>query len=122
MSDDVRERTGGSVRTPRGTVVSSGDTPSATFKAETSQREALHSQELMDLGAYLVDHPEARARLKARRTSRPLGPGVYFNAGTGMVERVFREQRVALGARYFRIVSDPEAGVQEIRAKVLGGE
>jgi hypothetical protein len=121
MSDEVREASGGSVRTPRGTRVTPADTPSATFKAETTHREATQRQELLDLGAYLVDHPEARAGLKAHRTSRPLEPGVYFNAGTGMVERVYRTQRIALGARYFRVSSDPDATVEEIRRKALGG-
>ncbi|MEW6636373.1 MAG: hypothetical protein AB1425_06110 [Actinomycetota bacterium] len=110
----------GPARTPRGTRVAPGDTPSATYRVEPSQREAMQ-QELMELGAYLVEHPGARKVLKPHRSARPLDPGVYFNAGTGMVERLYRPQRVALGARYFRVSGDPDAPLEELRRKILEG-
>jgi hypothetical protein len=51
-----------------------------------------------------------------------LEPGVYYNMGTGMVDRIFTPQRVALGHKMFRITSDPAAPVEEIRRKVTGGK
>ena len=50
-----------------------------------------------------------------------LEPGVYFNLGTGMVDRIFRPQHVALGHKMFRITQDPAAPVEEIRRKVMEG-
>jgi hypothetical protein len=111
-----------SVRTPRGTRVTSGDTPSATYRAESSHREMMQ-QELMDLGVWLIDHPEAATKnLKPIRSAKILEPGVYYNMGTGMVDRLYRPQRVALGHKMFRISSDPAAPVEEIRRKVLEGK
>jgi hypothetical protein len=115
---DVHEA--GGVRTTRGTRVTPQDTPSDTYRAEGTQRESMQ-QELMDLGVYLTEHPEARKNLKPYRSSRPLKPGVYFNAGTGMVDRIYKPQRVALGARYFRVSGDPDAPVSEVRRRVLEG-
>ena len=107
--------------TPRGTRVSSGDTPSDTYRAERSHREAMQ-QELMDLGVWLTEHPRAAYKnLKPIRRPVPLEPGVYYNTGTGMVERLYSPQRPSLGGRFFRISSDPAAPVEEVRRKVMEG-
>ncbi len=80
-------------------------------------------QELMDLGVWLTEHPEAaRKNLKPVRGSVVLDPGVYYNSGTGMIERIYTPQHVALGTRMFRVKSDPGAPVGEIRRRVLGGK
>ena len=80
-------------------------------------------QELMDLGAWLTEHPEAaRKNLKPIRGSVLLEPGVYYNIGTGMVERIHAPQHIALGSRMFRVNSDPAASVEEIRRRVLEGK
>jgi hypothetical protein len=108
--------------TPRGTRVTPDDTGSDTYRAERSHREMMQ-QELMELGVWLTDHPEAPYRnLEPIRSARVLEPGVYYNRGTGMVDRVYSPQRVPLGHRLFRISSDPAAPISEIRRKVLGGE
>ncbi len=79
-------------------------------------------QELMDLGVWLSDHPrEARKNLKPIRSAKLLEPGVYFNRGTGMVERFFSSQHVALGHQMFRISHDPAAPVEEIQRKATEG-
>ncbi|HZY65220.1 MAG TPA: hypothetical protein VFE21_05015 [Rubrobacteraceae bacterium] len=107
--------------TPRGTHASPGDTSSATYHAERSHREAMQ-QELMDLGVWLTEHPRAAYKnLKPIRRPVPLEPGVYYNAGTGMVERLYSPQRPSLGGRFFRISSDPAAPVEEVRRKVMEG-
>ena len=109
-------------RTPRGTRVTPEDTGSDTYKAERSHREMMQ-QELMDLGVWLADHPEAAAKnLKPIRSSKVLEPGVYYNRGTGMVDRIYAPQHVPLGHRLFRISSDPAAPVEEIRRRVLEGK
>ena len=80
-------------------------------------------QDLMDLGVWLVEHPEAAGKnLKRIRSAEVLEPGVYYNMGTGMVDRIFTPQRVALGHMMFRISSDPAATVEEIRRRVLEGK
>ena len=80
-------------------------------------------QELMDLGVWLVEHPEAASRnLKPIRSAKVLRPGVYYNRGTGMVDRIYSPQRVALGHRMFRISGDPAAPLEEIRRRVLEGK
>ena len=80
-------------------------------------------QELMDLGAWLGEHPEAaRKNLKPIRGSVVLKPGVYYNIGTGMIERIYAPQHMALGSRMFRVKSDPAAPVEEIQRKVLEGK
>jgi hypothetical protein len=108
--------------TPRGTRITPDDTGSDTYKAERSHREMMQ-QELMDLGVWLGEHPEAAHKnLEPIRSARVLEPGVYYNRGTGMVDRVYAPQRVPLGHRLFRISSDPAAPVEEIRRRVLGGE
>jgi len=100
----------------------SGDTRSETAHAEPSNREVMQ-QELMDLGVWLAEHPEAtKKNLKPIRDKTLLGPGVYYNSGTGMVERIYTPQHIALGARWFRVKSDPAASVEEIRRKVLEGK
>ncbi len=99
-----------------------GDTPSDTYHAETSHREVMQ-QELMDLGAWLSEHPKAaKKNLKPIRGSVVLQPGVYYNTGTGTVDRVYTPQHIALGARWFRVNSDPAAPVQEIQRRVLEGK
>jgi hypothetical protein len=102
--------------------VTPGDTTSDTYLAETSQREGM-TQELMALGRWLTEHPEAaNKRLKPIRSAKELEPGVYFNLGTGMVDRIFRPQHVALGHKMFRVSTDPAAPVEELRRRVLGGK
>ena len=99
-----------------------GDTSSATYQAESSHREIMQ-QELMDLGAWLSENPKAaKKNLKPIRGSVELDPGVYYNTGTGMVERIYTPMHVALGARWFRVNTDPAAPVQEIRRRVLEGK
>jgi hypothetical protein len=98
-----------------------GDTRSETHERDPSSREAMQ-QELMDLGVWLSEHPESRKNLKPIRGSVILDPGVYYNTGTGMVERIYAPQHVALGARWFRVKSDPGSPLEEIRRKVLEGK
>ena len=80
-------------------------------------------QDLMDLGVWLVAHPEAALRnLKPIRSSKVLEPGVYYNMGTGMVDRIYTPQSVALGHKMFRISRDPASPVEEIRRTALEGK
>jgi hypothetical protein len=80
-------------------------------------------QELMDLGVWLIEHPEAATKnLKPIRDKVVLDPGIYYNSGTGMIERIYAPQHVALGHRMFRISSDPATPVEEIRRKVIEGK
>ena len=117
MGNTRREE--GGVRTPRGTRVTPEDTTSATWRAETTHREAM-TQDLMRLGLWLTEHPEAAPKnLKPVRSAKLLKPGVYYNMGTGMVDRVFAPQHVALGHRLFRISQDPDRPSDEIRRKVM---
>jgi hypothetical protein len=110
------------VRDSRGTRVTPEDTGSDTYKAEQSHREMMQ-QELMDLGVWLIEHPEAAVRnLKPIRSAKLLQPGVYFNRGTGMVDRVYAPQHVPLGHQLFRISDDPAAPVEEIRRKAMEGK
>jgi hypothetical protein len=107
--------------TPRGTRSASGNTESATYHAERTQREVME-QGLMRLGLWLTEHPEAaKKNLKPIRRQVPLEPGVYYNRGTGMVERLYSPQRPSLGGRFFRISSDPAAPVDELRRRVMEG-
>lgn len=79
-------------------------------------------QDLLDMGGWLVEHPQAaRKNLTPIRSSAPLEPGVYFNQGTGVVERIYSSQRPALGGKLFRVSSDPAAPVEEIRRRIRGG-
>jgi hypothetical protein len=110
------------MRTPRGTRVSPGETGSDTWRAETAHREAMQP-ELIELARWLTEHPEAAHKnLKPIRSARMLQAGVYYNGGTGMVERIYSPQHVPLGHRLFRISSDPAAPVEELRRTVLGGK
>ena len=100
----------------------STDTPSATSHSESSLREAMQ-QELIDLGRWLTEHPKAyKKNLKPIRGSVVLDPGVYYNTGTGMVDRIYSPQHIALGARWFRIKSDPATPVEEIRRRATEGK
>jgi len=120
MGEDTREE--GGVRTPRGTRVTPEDTTSATWHAEATHREAM-TQDLMRLGLWLTEHPEAAPNnLKPIRSAKLLKPGVYYNMGTGMVDRIFAPQHVALGHKMFRISQDPAAPVEELRRKVMEGK
>jgi hypothetical protein len=110
------------VRDSRGTRVTPEDTTSDTQRAEGSHRETMQ-QDLMDLGAWLSEHPEmAPKNLKPIRSAKVLDPGVYFNMGTGMVDRIFSPQRVALGHKMFRISRDPASPVEKIQRRVLEGK
>ena len=122
MTDFRVERDAEGVRTTRGTRVTPEDTTSATWRAETSHREAMQ-HELMQLGLWLTEHPEAaRKNLKPIRSAKLLQPGVYYNAGTGMVDRIFSPQHVPLGHRLFRVSTDPAAPVEELRRRVVEGK
>ena len=109
-------------RTPRGTLITPEDTTSSTWHAESSQREMME-QGLMDLGAWLSGRPDvARKNLKPVRNAKLLQPGVYFNRGTGMVDRIFAPQHVALGHQMFRISQNPTAPIEEIRRRAMEGK
>jgi hypothetical protein len=89
---------------------------------ERRSREMMQ-QELMDIGVWLVEHPEATTRnLQPIRSAKALQPGVYYNMGTGMVDRIYTPQRVALGHKMFRISRDPATPAEEIRRKALEGK
>jgi hypothetical protein len=110
------------MRDPRGTRVTPEDTASDTYRAEGSHREMMQ-QELMDLGVWLIDHPEAATKnLKPIRSAKLLRPGVYFNRGTGMVDRLYAPQHVPLGHQLFRISDDPAAPAEELRRKAMEGK
>jgi hypothetical protein len=110
------------MRDSRGTRTTPEETGSDTYRAERSHREMMQ-QELMDLGVWLIEHPEAAvSNLEPIRSARVLEPGVYYNVGTGMVDRIFAPQHVPLGHRLFRISSNPAAPVEEIRRKVMEGK
>jgi hypothetical protein len=90
---------------------------------EERRGREMMQQDLMDLGVWLVEHPEAANRnLEPIRSAKVLEPGVYYNMGTGMVDRIFTPQRVALGHRMFRISRDPTSPVEEIRRTTLEGK
>ena len=110
------------MRDPRSTRVTPEDTARDTYKVERSQREMMQ-QELMDLGVWLIEHPEAATKnLKPIRSAKLLQPGVYYNMGTGMVDRVYTPQHVALGHKMFRISGDPAAPAEELRRKAMEGK
>jgi hypothetical protein len=110
------------MRDSRGTRTTPEDTGSDTYRVEGSHREMMQ-QELMDLGVWLIEHPEAAvSNLEPIRSARVLEPGVYYNMGTGMVDRIYSPQHVPLGHRMFRISSDPAAPVEEIRRRVMEGK
>jgi len=110
------------MRDSRGTRTTPEETGSDTYRVEGSHREMMQ-QELMDLGVWLIEHPEAAlSNLEPIRSARVLEPGVYYNMGTGMVDRIYSPQHVPLGHRMFRISSDPAAPVEEIRRRVMEGK
>ena len=89
----------------------------------TDEGRETMQQELMDLGAWLTRHPQAAHKnLKPIRGSVVLEPGVYYNTGTGMIERIHAPQHIALGARWFCVNQDPAAPIKEIRRRVLEGK
>lgn len=89
---------------------------------EIRSREMME-QELMDLGVWLIEHPDfVEKNLKPIRSAKILEPGVYYNMGTGMVDRIYSPQRVALGHKMFRITRDPASPVEEIRRNALEGK
>jgi len=91
--------------------------------AEERRSREMMQQELMDIGVWLVEHPESATRnLQPIRSARALLPGVYYNKGTGMVDRIYTPQRVALGHKMFRISRDPAMPAEEIRRKALEGK
>ncbi len=93
------------------------------MSVEERRSREMMQQELMDLGVWLVEHPEAVTRnLEPIRSAKALQPGVYYNMGTGMVDRIFTPQRVALGHKMFRISRDPATPAEEIRHKALEGK
>ena len=93
------------------------------MSVEERHNREMMQQELMDLGVWLIEHPVAATKnLEPVRSAKVLEPGVYYNMGTGMVDRIYTPQRVALGHRMFRISSDPAAPVEDIRRRVLEGE
>ena len=110
------------MRDSRGTRTTPEDTTSDTQRAESSHRETMQ-QDLMELGAWLSEHPGAAPKnLKPIRSAKVLDPGVYYNMGTGTVDRIYTPQRVALGHKMFRVSKDPAAPVDEIRRRVLEGK
>ena len=122
MSTFGEERDAGGVSTTRGTRVTPEETTSATWRAESTHREAMQ-RELMQLALWLKEHPEAaRKNLKPVRSARVLEPGVYYNGGTGMVDRIYSPQHVPLGHRLFRVSTDPAAPLEELRRKVVEGK
>jgi hypothetical protein len=109
------------MRDYRGTVSTPDDTSSGTFRAERTHRERIE-QKLLRLGGWLAEHPRTTLKnLKPMRGAGPLEPGVYYNQGTGVVERIYSPQRRALGSKMFRVSSDPAAPVAEIRRKIMEG-
>jgi hypothetical protein len=67
------------------------------------------------------DFGAARSHMKPIRSSKVLEPGVYYNAGTRMVERLHTPQRPALGNRMFRISKNPAESADELESKITGG-
>ena len=93
------------------------------MSVEERRSREMMQQDLMDLGVWLVEHPEAALRnLKPIRNAKILEPGVYYNMGTGMVDRIYTPQSVALGHKMFRISRDPASPVEEIRRTALEGK
>jgi hypothetical protein len=93
------------------------------MSAEERHGREMMQQELMDVGVWLIEHPEAATKnLEPIRSAKILEPGVYYNMGTGMVDRIFTPQRVALGHKMFRISSDPASLTEEIRHKAMEGK
>jgi hypothetical protein len=95
----------------------------ARVSVEERRSREMMQQELMDIGVWLFEHPESATRnLQPIRSAKAVQPGVYYNMGTGMVDRIFTPQHVALGHKMFRISRDPATPAQEIRRKALEGK
>jgi hypothetical protein len=78
--------------------------------------------ELMKVALRISDDPKAaRKYMKPVRSSKALSPGVYYNAGTRMVERLHSSQRPALGNRIYRISKNPDTSAEELERKITGG-
>lgn len=78
--------------------------------------------ELMEVALAIAgDFGSAKRRMKPIRSSKVLAPGVYYNAGTRMVERLHSPQRPALGNRIYRISENPNASAEELERKITGG-
>ena len=93
------------------------------MSAEERHSREMMQQELMDVGVWLIEHPEAATKnLEPIRSAKALEPGVYYNMGTGMVDRIYTRQRVALGHKMFRISRDPVSPAEEIRRTALEGK
>ena len=93
------------------------------MSVEERRSREMMQQELMDIGVWLVEHPVATNRnLQPVRSAKALQPGVYYNMGTGMVDRIFTPQRVPLGHKMFLISRDPATPAEEIRRKALEGK
>jgi hypothetical protein len=93
------------------------------MSVEKIRSREMMEQELMDLGVWLIEHPDVvEKNLKPIRSAKILEPGVYYNMGTGMVDRIYSPQRVALGHKMFRISRDPASPVEEIRRIALEGK
>ncbi|HKH40184.1 MAG TPA: hypothetical protein VKA82_23780 [Rubrobacter sp.] len=93
------------------------------MSAEERHSREMMQQELMDVGIWLIEHPEAATKnLEPIRSAKALEPGVYYNMGTGMVDRIYTRQRVALGHKMFRISRDPASPAEEIRRTALEGK
>jgi hypothetical protein len=90
---------------------------------EERRGREMMQQDLMDVGVWLVEHPEAATKnLEHIRSVKVLEPGVYYNMGTGMVDRIFTPQHVALGHKMFRISRDPASPAEDIRRTALEGK
>ena len=93
------------------------------MSVEERRSREMMQQDLMDVGVWLVEHPEAATKnLEPIRSVKVLEPGVYYNMGTGMVDRIFTPQRVALGHKMFRISRDPASPAEDIRRTALEGK
>ncbi|WP_119065728.1 hypothetical protein [Rubrobacter indicoceani] len=86
---------------------------SDTYESETDHREMMQ-QDLMAVARWLTNRADRRKKLKPIRSAKVLEPGIYYNAGTTMVDRLYEPQRVALGHRMFRITKDPAASAGEV--------
>ncbi|MBA2510877.1 MAG: hypothetical protein H0V28_05280 [Rubrobacteraceae bacterium] len=86
---------------------------SDTYESETNDREMMRA-DLMAVARWLTNRADRRRKLKPIRNAKVLKPGVYYNAGTTMVDRLYEPQRVALGHRMFRITRDPAASAAEV--------
>ncbi len=78
--------------------------------------------DLMKISLRISEDPKsAKRRMKPIRSSRVLEPGVYYNAGIRMVERLHSPQQPALGNRMYRISRNSAESADEIENKITGG-